>query len=78
MPPGVVVYWVTMNQMLWLLAGTVVLWTMWASPLLTRSLFRRSAGPGQCACCKYDLTGNTSGVCPECGVAVKKLSEGVV
>lgn len=25
--------------------------------------------PGQCRC-GYDLTGNTSGVCPECGAAV--------
>jgi hypothetical protein len=22
---------------------------------------------GKCAACSYDLTGNTSGVCPECG-----------
>lgn len=26
--------------------------------------FRR---PGRCPCCGYDLTGNVSGVCPECG-----------
>lgn len=26
---------------------------------------------GQCERCAYDLTGNTSGVCPECGTAVK-------
>jgi uncharacterized paraquat-inducible protein A len=24
---------------------------------------------GQCAECGYDLTGNTSGVCPECGTS---------
>lgn len=23
--------------------------------------------PGRCARCSYDLTGNTSGICPECG-----------
>jgi ABC-type ATPase with predicted acetyltransferase domain len=23
--------------------------------------------PGTCHKCRYDLTGNTSGVCPECG-----------
>ena len=26
--------------------------------------------PGHCRECGYDLTGNTSGVCSECGVAV--------
>ncbi len=26
--------------------------------------------PGLCAKCSYDLTGNVSGVCPECGTAV--------
>jgi hypothetical protein len=26
-------------------------------------------GPS-CAACGYDLTGNTSGVCPECGTAI--------
>ena len=26
-------------------------------------------GPGQCRRCGYDLTGNVSGRCPECGVA---------
>ncbi len=26
--------------------------------------------PGHCQKCGYDLTGNTSGACPECGVAV--------
>jgi len=25
---------------------------------------------GHCATCSYDLTGNTSGTCPECGTAV--------
>ena len=25
-------------------------------------------GPGHCRKCGYDLTGNTSGICPECGL----------
>ena len=29
---------------------------------------------GDCLACGYDLTGNTSGVCPECGTAVTKES----
>ncbi|HEY8751848.1 MAG TPA: hypothetical protein VIM11_27955 [Tepidisphaeraceae bacterium] len=31
----------------------------------------RRVEPGLCRCCSYDLTGNVSGVCPECGTAVK-------
>ncbi len=30
-------------------------------------LDRRRTPPGQCPRCGYDLTGNVSGVCPECG-----------
>jgi predicted Zn-ribbon and HTH transcriptional regulator len=26
--------------------------------------------PGQCRNCGYNLTGNVSGICPECGTAV--------
>jgi hypothetical protein len=31
---------------------------------------RRRIPPGHCQACGYDLTGNTSGVCPECGVQI--------
>lgn len=30
---------------------------------------------GFCACCQYNLTGNTSGVCPECGTKIADKSE---
>ena len=30
----------------------------------------RRPPPGHCQSCGYDLTGNTSGVCPECGTDV--------
>ena len=33
-------------------------------------LWRRSTDPGFCPACQYDLTGNTSGVCPECGAVI--------
>jgi hypothetical protein len=36
--------------------------------LPSRYLFRHP--PGHCQHCGYSLTGNTSGVCPECGTAV--------
>jgi hypothetical protein len=33
---------------------------------------RRRVPPGHCQRCGYDLTGNTSGICPECGSSVPK------
>jgi hypothetical protein len=35
---------------------------------------RRKAKTGRCHRCGYDLTGNVSGVCPECGTSVAKAS----
>ena len=36
---------------------------------------RRKRIPGFCRRCDYDLTGNTSGVCPECGLEVTAAAE---
>ena len=36
---------------------------------------RRRPRPGCCMACGYNLTGNTSGRCPECGAAVKGNSD---
>lgn len=41
-----------------------IMWTM-HSRVIQRSLWRQL--PHLCSACGYDLTGNTSGVCPECG-----------
>lgn len=35
---------------------------------------RKRIEGGQCAVCSYDLTGNTSGTCPECGTPVPRAS----
>ena len=37
--------------------------------------YRRFRPKGHCAACSYDLTGNTSGVCPECGTPVTVQAE---
>ena len=31
--------------------------------------------PNTCTRCAYDLTGNVSGVCPECGTAIQHATE---
>jgi len=31
---------------------------------------RKAIPPGLCCRCRYDLTGNESGVCPECGASI--------
>jgi hypothetical protein len=35
--------------------------------------WRRLPSAGRCAKCAYDLTGNVSGVCPECGRKIADL-----
>ena len=44
-----------------ILGGAVIAW-LWRRD--------RMVIPGTCTQCRYDLTGNTSGVCPECGLSV--------
>jgi hypothetical protein len=48
----------------WLFVATAVLPAAWL--LRSRSRRRRLAA-GRCVSCGYNLTGNVSGVCPECG-----------
>ncbi|MCB9850953.1 MAG: hypothetical protein H6817_09655 [Phycisphaerales bacterium] len=38
--------------------------------VLAHSLWRKRLSPGRCSRCGYDLTGNVTGVCPECGERV--------
>ncbi len=40
-----------------------------------RTEVRRVLNAGECHVCEYDLTGNTSGVCPECGTRVWFIRE---
>jgi len=53
---------------LWVLA-TAILPAIWFAAVVHR---RRRPNPHQCDHCGYDLTGNVSGLCPECGT---ELSE---
>jgi hypothetical protein len=58
---------------LWsILILTSVLPTMW---LIRFSRATRRMASGRCQRCGYNLTGNVSGVCPECGTAIARKSE---
>jgi len=50
---------------LWLAAVVFALPLAWAVPALVR--WRAQSRIGCCRTCLYNLTGNVSGVCPECG-----------
>lgn len=51
---------------LWVIAGALMAWP--AVVLFVTRLRRRMRMAGLCRACGYDLTGNVSGTCPECGV----------
>ncbi|MGD8451537.1 MAG: hypothetical protein PVJ57_06935 [Phycisphaerae bacterium] len=54
------------------MAGGLV-WIWMCSRVFRKARLRRErAWQGHCVNCGYNLTGNTSGVCPECGTAVQR------
>ncbi len=54
-------------------AGTVLLWAFGPGIILlyAREKYRRARLFPRCIRCGYDLTGNVSGVCPECGAKIE-------
>lgn len=59
-----------MSLPLWLMLSAVALptWFLWRRD-------RRRIPPGHCEHCGYNLTGNTTGVCPECGQRFRERPE---
>ena len=58
------------TMLLWLAAAIALMWLpawYWLARPFARDRARRANG--QCTRCGYDLRGNVSGVCPECGQA---------
>ncbi|MCC6360160.1 MAG: hypothetical protein IT450_15555 [Phycisphaerales bacterium] len=53
---------------LWVIAGVLMAWP--ALALFVAWLKRRMRRAGLCRSCGYDLTGNVSGACPECGRSI--------
>jgi hypothetical protein len=52
--------------------SSLVFVTPWLAAIASTMWIRRNLpkSPGHCSTCGYDLTGNMSGVCPECGVQI--------
>jgi hypothetical protein len=60
MSPEIHVSWWRLRVPIWLITVTLAILPMVGLP-------RRVKGRSHCQVCGYNLTGNTSGVCPECG-----------
>lgn len=57
----------------WMIAAIFAgLPAIWFAGFIIRRLRLRQ---GRCLACGYNLTGNTSGICPECGVKTQSLSK---
>jgi len=61
------------GQPTWSRTLTIPLWMLLAAmlvPMIHLWRMDRRPPPGHCPRCRYNLTGNTTGVCPECGQPV--------
>lgn len=80
------IYWSTYHSGLFVPRGFILVLPYWFVILIFSALFfpfaarrvldrrRHAASDGRCLQCGYNLTGNTSGICPECGTEVSATS----
>jgi hypothetical protein len=78
--PGGLQVWAHASRALYWLPSTsgpfvtIPLWPLFVAAFIPSAIgWRRSRRrrPGHCRKCRYDLTGNLSGICPECGTPVE-------
>ena len=62
--PGIMRGYTVPHWLLLVFAGVPTVWLFWRD--------RPSPVRGHCQRCGYDLTGNVSGVCPECGMPIRQ------
>jgi hypothetical protein len=77
---GAFIYWIPWSMMLQLSLPLLLVIGAWLTVVkhLRLKLLNRIVlddNPHLCRKCGYDLTSNTSGVCPECGTAIKRKLE---
>lgn len=70
---------ITMRQVwlpFWLIAASLFMLPLLRTTLWLRQWVRAShcRRQGRCTSCGYDLIGNTSGTCPECGIKIQSAS----
>jgi hypothetical protein len=60
------------------LAPAAAVWLAWLGLVAAKELSDARRGPrrraGRCLTCGYSLRGNVSGVCPECGTPVERIT----
>ena len=87
-PPPSALFWRANSEIRWKLSISqgnqvtlvqIPFWIPLMVALAAAWFFHRKARaimPGRCRSCSYDLTGNTSGVCPECGIKFELKANG--
>ena len=55
------------------IAAGAILPFLWLGTHLAEADRRHRLAQGRCSACNYNLQGNTSGVCPECGVPIHSV-----
>ena len=63
------------GELNWVIVASGILPFAWLGMWLERVVDRTIPRPGQCPSCRYNLTGNTSGVCPERGSEIVRREE---
>ena len=65
--PGGVLFFLVFGTLMYFGAGLLLGWVIW------KITHRKSAEDHLCSTCDYDLTGNVSGICSECGTPIQPV-----